>query len=497
MTRTCFVIMPFSQTASCDQQDWTWIFENLFKPAIEGAGLDYECKRSVATRGNLVALILEDLRDSYVVLADLTDQNANVFYELGVRHCLKDRTILLAQRNDDIPFDLRAYAYHIYDWRTDDGKGRLIGKIRELLADVDDKPNRKDNPVSDFLGRLPQSTVPTTPVTITPEETAFAQPLVGAGSEGVNATEFARRLARTGNPQAARTVFRLTRANLQPLLRLTLTELNQEKSSGSVPRDQIATRAQPYISKFEPLIPNIEQFVWASIDEGWEAGAKLALEFAGDWITLSEQSLNGNVIRYAQGAPALLAWRLLVLSGAKALSERNFSLLAIVVREPFEVEHSGSMFTNLSLIKHNDLFFPEAFLGYADFGAKYLVQLWRNQPYIGDFFGTEAEYNIAVAQFLMVLALASSPLQAEGSKPIYPMYHFFPQKDRAMSALCSRVANNTSYRQGLEMALGDYGKDLLGTWADRAKVANDLRSGSQHYFLIPLQFPENLNSNNR
>ncbi len=40
------------------------------------------CKRSEATRGNVVAAIMRDLHDSYVVIADLTDRNANVFYEL-------------------------------------------------------------------------------------------------------------------------------------------------------------------------------------------------------------------------------------------------------------------------------------------------------------------------------------------------------------------------------------------------------------------------------
>lgn len=98
MPRTCFVIMPFSSTESCTEDEWDWIFENMFKPAVEGAGLEYECRRSVATRGNLVASILQDLDDAYVVLADLTDHNANVFYELGVRHSLRDRSILVAQK---------------------------------------------------------------------------------------------------------------------------------------------------------------------------------------------------------------------------------------------------------------------------------------------------------------------------------------------------------------------------------------------------------------
>ena len=153
MPRTCFIIMPFSATASCTEDEWTWIFENVFKPSIEGADLGYECRRSVATQGNIVASILKELDTAYLVLADLTDRNTNVFYELGVRHSLRDRTILVAQKSDDIPFDLQAYAYHVYDWKTKEGRHALANRLKQLLADVDTNPEWSDNPVSNFLRR--------------------------------------------------------------------------------------------------------------------------------------------------------------------------------------------------------------------------------------------------------------------------------------------------------------------------------------------------------
>ena len=90
---------------------------------------------------------------AWVVVADLTDTNPNVYYELGVRHALTDRTIIIAQKREHILFDLSNYANHVYDWKTQEGKAEFTQKLRELLADVDSKPDRPDNPVSDFLGR--------------------------------------------------------------------------------------------------------------------------------------------------------------------------------------------------------------------------------------------------------------------------------------------------------------------------------------------------------
>lgn len=153
--RQCFVIMPFSTTASCSEEEWATIFETVIKPSVENAGLDYECKRSAATRGNLVRHIIESLSEAHVVIADLTDQNPNVFYELGVRHALKNRTILIAQTRDAIPFDLRPYANHVYTWNTGAGVEEFEAKIRELLLEVDERPDRPDNPVSDFLRAHP------------------------------------------------------------------------------------------------------------------------------------------------------------------------------------------------------------------------------------------------------------------------------------------------------------------------------------------------------
>jgi nucleoside 2-deoxyribosyltransferase len=42
-----------------------------------------------------------------LIVADLTGRNPNVFYELGYAHALGKRTLLLTQKIDDVPFDLR------------------------------------------------------------------------------------------------------------------------------------------------------------------------------------------------------------------------------------------------------------------------------------------------------------------------------------------------------------------------------------------------------
>jgi hypothetical protein len=148
--KKCFVIMPFSKTKSCTEQKWAEIFEYVIKPAVEESGLGYECERSVAGRENIVKGILDALNKANVVIADLTDNNPNVFYELGVRHTLTNRTILIAQGEEHIPFDLRPYPVAFYG-ESPAKIAQFKSEIKRKLEDIETNPERSDNPVADFL----------------------------------------------------------------------------------------------------------------------------------------------------------------------------------------------------------------------------------------------------------------------------------------------------------------------------------------------------------
>ena len=148
--KLCFVIMPFSATKRCTTEEWTDIFENVHKPAITGSRLGYKCERSKIRTGAFIKDILMQLNQADVVLADLTDMNPNVFYELGVRHTLRTRTILVSQTMDDVPSDLKQYGVMTYN-TTLSGVTEYKKKISKILKEIRNDPNRPDNPVSDYL----------------------------------------------------------------------------------------------------------------------------------------------------------------------------------------------------------------------------------------------------------------------------------------------------------------------------------------------------------
>ncbi len=148
--KRCFVIMPISETKSCTEEEWTHIFDQMIKPAVTGSKLGFTCDRVKPMTGNLIKDILNELNTADVVIADLTDRNPNVFYELGVRHTLRNRTILVAQNEDDIPSDLQSYWVVIYE-KGLAGVENFKRKIREILKGMRDNPEKADSPVFDFL----------------------------------------------------------------------------------------------------------------------------------------------------------------------------------------------------------------------------------------------------------------------------------------------------------------------------------------------------------
>lgn len=152
--RVCFVISPIGREGTEVYKNFKEVLDHIIKPAVANSGYKLEVLRAdeIEKPGSFIKDILRRLLDSFVVIADLTDQNPNVFYELGVRHSLSPRTILIAQNIEFVPSDLREYRVIIYD-RSFDGAIKFSERLSKYLKQIFDDPDQSDNPV---LDRLPE-----------------------------------------------------------------------------------------------------------------------------------------------------------------------------------------------------------------------------------------------------------------------------------------------------------------------------------------------------
>jgi hypothetical protein len=116
----CFVLMPFGQKPSTGGRiiDFDAVYAQLIAPAIAEAGLEPLRADEEMTGGVIHKPMFERLILCEFAIADLTTANANVFYELGVRHAVRPWSTLLlfAEGGTQLPFDvapLRAISYRL------------------------------------------------------------------------------------------------------------------------------------------------------------------------------------------------------------------------------------------------------------------------------------------------------------------------------------------------------------------------------------------------
>lgn len=142
MKKKCFVIMPFSKTSDKhDELYWNKFFE-LIQQTMESNS--FECKRSEIGPYSISSNIVSNLEESDIVVAVLTDFNANVWYELGIRHTLRQGTIMLLQNDQKPPFDIRDYGIILYQDSLTTLED-LVLKIENYIMKIDG--NISDSPV--------------------------------------------------------------------------------------------------------------------------------------------------------------------------------------------------------------------------------------------------------------------------------------------------------------------------------------------------------------
>jgi hypothetical protein len=145
-----FIVRPFGTKESID---FDAVEAKLIDPALAALAIEGRTTGEITRQGNIREDMFRLLIVSDVVIADVSIYNANVFYELGIRHGLLDRHTLLIRADGSqakYPFDLQTDRYFLYD-PADPGKKRdeFLQALRSTLASTD-----KDSPVFKLLPRL-------------------------------------------------------------------------------------------------------------------------------------------------------------------------------------------------------------------------------------------------------------------------------------------------------------------------------------------------------
>ncbi|MFY1846257.1 hypothetical protein [Achromobacter dolens] len=102
-----FVLMPF-------HRDFNDVYRLGIKQTAEEAGLRAERVDEQLYSESMLERIYQQITVADIIVADMTGQNPNVFYEVGYAHARGKICILLTQNASDIPFDLKQHRHIVY-----------------------------------------------------------------------------------------------------------------------------------------------------------------------------------------------------------------------------------------------------------------------------------------------------------------------------------------------------------------------------------------------
>ena len=158
-----FVIMPFGKKKGGDGSpyDFNAIYETLIKPSLEMAGFEAFRADEEATSGDILTDMFQELLLADLCIADMSIDNANVFYELGIRHAFRKRGVVHIQAGRSyMPFDVfnvRTIPYHITAEGVPDPRFLEKDKaviIRGCRATWASEPERVHSPIYNLLTGL-------------------------------------------------------------------------------------------------------------------------------------------------------------------------------------------------------------------------------------------------------------------------------------------------------------------------------------------------------
>jgi len=139
-----FVIMPFLDKLKP-------IYTHCIKPAMDELQLTVRRGDDFFSQHAIISEIWTAIRTCQLVVADCTERNANVFYELGMAHMIAKPVIMLTQSETDIPFDIKHMRHIVYQNQVGSEqklKLELQNAVKQLLQlpDAGEIPDLEDIP---------------------------------------------------------------------------------------------------------------------------------------------------------------------------------------------------------------------------------------------------------------------------------------------------------------------------------------------------------------
>ena len=164
MARTCFVICPIGEIGSPIRSASDDFMKYIISACEVFKEFDYDAPiraDQLNEPGRITSQVIKLLNESDLVIADLTGNNSNVYYELSLRHAIGKPVIHMATAGTTLSFDVqdnRTIFYTMHSRDAEAARQELTQQIRKVQM----KGYKPLNPILETIGliKLERSTEP-------------------------------------------------------------------------------------------------------------------------------------------------------------------------------------------------------------------------------------------------------------------------------------------------------------------------------------------------
>lgn len=147
--KSCFVIAPIGEQNSETRKRSDQVLKHIIKPAAAECGYIAIRADEMSEPGMITSQVIQHVVEDPLVIADLTDRNPNVFYELALRHAIKKPLVQLIRSGDTIPFDVAGMRtvpvdHHDLD-SVEESRKEIVAQIKAVEKK---KPDQIETPIS-------------------------------------------------------------------------------------------------------------------------------------------------------------------------------------------------------------------------------------------------------------------------------------------------------------------------------------------------------------
>ena len=137
--KSCFVIAPIGEPESEGRKRSDQILKHVICPAAVECGYIATRADQISEPGMITSQVIQHVVDDPLVIADLTERNPNVFYELAIRHAIRKPLVQLIKKGEQIPFDVAGTRTIHVDHQdldsVEEAKTEIVAQIRSLETD--------------------------------------------------------------------------------------------------------------------------------------------------------------------------------------------------------------------------------------------------------------------------------------------------------------------------------------------------------------------------